>query len=97
MNFSRESSFLFEQSLDQPVQVGEVGFPHIPFDDLAALVHKISGGRQMHIAPGFGDKAGVDDGYPEGSLAAFSPALTKAASQPAQDQKSGLNRPSSKS
>ena len=56
-------------ALNQAVQLGKVGRTHIALDDLAALVEQVSGGRELHIAPGLGIGSGVVNRHLEGQLA----------------------------
>ena len=58
-----------QQLFDQLVQFGKVRFAHVAFDDLAALVHQVAGGRELDIAPSVGYGSGVVDGDGEGQLA----------------------------
>ena len=51
-----------QQFLDQCVQLGEVRLAHVAFHDIAAFVDDVSGGRQLHVAPGPGNGTRVVDG-----------------------------------
>lgn len=59
------------------MQRRKVRLADVLLDDLVALVDDVGRRRQLHIASGFGDDAGVDDGDLEGQLAAFGPGTDK--------------------
>jgi len=73
------ASGLDQQLFDQLLQLIEIGFTDVSFDDLPLLVDQIGRGRQLHIAPSLGHGPGVVDRHLKWQL----PCLRKVHNRPA--------------